>query len=176
MDRRACLRSLLGLAVASPLLRSSRVFAQPQPTYGAAVDGLRLGLLPLNDRGVTFVLQNVSSRELHVLSHVDAGQVNLDWFTLEMVSAARGVPARTLHFREPRTRAVPISAPVPPGVALTHDVDLRYWLDPARNAPPRGWRNAGPWTFTLRYDTRTEMGSWAGALVSAPLRAELTLR
>src|SRR5579859_193473 len=74
--------------------------------WGAAQSGLRLGIEV--DAGapagaVIMRLENQGSHPIHVASHVDAGDRQFDWFTVELVDAAGG--KRTLHFMDARNES-----------------------------------------------------------------------
>lgn len=65
---------------------------------------------------MAFVLEDVWSAPITVLSHVTAGTVHLDWFELRTEeSATHNAPPRTLHFVENRHGAARVTETIAPG-------------------------------------------------------------
>lgn len=131
--------------------------------WGTPVNGLRLGIA--GGAGVAELsLENVGGAPLRVLSHVNAGEVHLDWFTLELRDS-RGA-ARTLHLMAERNKSGRVEVTLAPGQNLAHRVDLQAWA--AR--PDNGGKDlaAGDYEVTATYEVASGEPVWSGKLTAGP--------
>ncbi|BFU44094.1 hypothetical protein [Krasilnikovia sp. MM14-A1004] len=130
--------------------------------WSPVVAGLRLGGAADGDT-VTFTLQNAGRAELTVLSHVDVGEIHLDWYAVQLDGD------RTLRFLADRDESAVERARLAPGQSLTHTVDLRRWAGrPVNGGAPLP---TGPLALRCRYDVdaataATFGGVWSGSLTT----------
>ncbi|GAB1641248.1 hypothetical protein [Krasilnikovia sp. MM14-A1259] len=130
--------------------------------WSPVVDGLRLG--GAADGGtVTFTLHNAGPAELTVLSHVDVGEIHLDWFSVLLDDS------RVLRFTGDRDESAVERARLEPGGSLKHAADLRHWA----GRPVNGGASlpAGPLVLRCRYVVDAEAaatfgGVWSGSLTT----------
>jgi hypothetical protein len=130
--------------------------------WGSPANGLRLGITG----GTSFAelsLENVGTQPLTVLSHINAGEVHLDWYSLHLRDP-RGT-TRTLQLWDDRNKSAQIKVTLEPGKSLSHRVDIQRWASRPHNggALPDG-------TYELRATYEVEPGEphWAGKLEAGP--------
>jgi len=125
--------------------------------WGAASDGLRLGLAA-DGQVAALYLQNIGAEPLDVLSHVQAGgEIHLDWFTVR-------VAAHDVTFVDDRDRATPVTAHLQPGETLRHTVDVAAWAARTTGPLPPGAHAA-----TATYLVESEPDVWSGRLDAGPV-------
>lgn len=134
-------------------------------TWGEPVDGLRLGLAP-RDAAIELVLQNVGETDLEVLSHVAAGEIHLDWYTLRLQDA--GGDTRTLRLLDARDESGVVRATVAPGESVRHRVAVGEWA--AR--PVNGGQPLAPGTYQVSatYAAPPRGKTWSGEIEAGPVQ------
>jgi len=130
-------------------------------------DGLRLRVT-VAAALTTVRLENVGHRPLRVLSHVDAGGEDLDWFDFDLPDAA-GV-TRTLRLVSDRDESYPVTVDLAPGAAVTHTVDLAGWA--REQAAPLA---PGRYPLHVVYEVARDYpeDAWKGRLDAAPVTIDL---
>lgn len=144
---------------------------KPEMHWGTAVNGLRLGVA--GGAGIAELsLENVGAAPLRVLSHVNAGEIHLDWFTL-VLRDGRGAE-RTLHLMADRNKSARVEVTLAPGEHLQHRVDLQSWA--AR--PDNGGKELPEGDYAVRatYQVDPEDGRWSGALAAGPATVHVAAR
>jgi hypothetical protein len=133
-------------------------------TWGAAVNGLSLGV-STNGPVMTLYLKNVGTSSLDVMSHVQAHEVHLDWYSIELKDG-QGT-ARTLKLSDSRERSAPVKASLGPGETLEHSVAIVDWA--AR--PVNGGAQLPPAEYSARatYVVSSTDGVWNGRLEAGPV-------
>jgi hypothetical protein len=137
-------------------------------SWGAAVDGLRLGLF-VSEGLAGLALENVGQVALEVLSHVDTQELHLDWYTLQ-VSDEQGLN-RWLRLLGARNRSRVVRVRLETGESLQHLVDPAEWAKRSLN----GATPLAPGSYQLRavYKVANENDCWLGRLEAGPV--ELTI-
>jgi hypothetical protein len=133
---------------------------QPHGSQSAALE-LRVGA---RDGTAVLTLRNRSREPLRVLSHVDAGQVHLDWYAL-ILTAADG-SARTLKLLDARNESGSVVVDLAPDKELEHVVDVQAWA--ARG--PNGSKRFAPGVYqmTATYSVTEKGDHWTGTLSAGP--------
>jgi hypothetical protein len=146
-------------------------------TWGEAVRGLRLGV-GVADTTLSLALANVGDRTIRVLSYVEAGEVHLDWFSVE-VECADG-SSRSIGFYDDRDESGIVTEDLAPGETVEHAVDLQDWA--ARDVNDGEPLPAGDHQLTAAYDVGHDEaaeegeGSWAGHLEAGPTTLRIAER
>ena len=138
--------------------------------WGTPVNGLRLGVA--GGAGVAELsLENIGGTPLRVLSHVNAGEVHLDWFTLELRDR-RG--ERTLHLMAERNKSGRVEVTLAPGQSLEHRVDLQAWAV----RPDNGGKDLAEGDYELRASYEVPSGEpvWSGKLTAGPATVHVAAR
>lgn len=134
-------------------------------TWGDPVSGVRLGL-EIDATFATFHVQNVGTKPADVMSHVQAGETHLDWYTLEI--DAPGGCKREIGFVDERDRSAPIKVTLAPQAELSHRVDIASWA--AR--PANGSKPLSPGTYSVIARYQVSPGAaptvWTGTLSAGP--------
>jgi hypothetical protein len=141
---------------------------KPDIRWGSPVNGLRLGV----SGGAGFAelsLENVGTQPLTVLSHVNAGEMHLDWFTLRL-RAGSGA-ARDLHLLADRDKSGRVKVTLEPGKSLQHRVDVQRWA--ARPVNGNAPLAAGSYELRATYEVEAGEPHWSGKLEAGP--ATLTI-
>jgi hypothetical protein len=109
---------------------------------------------------VRLTLENVGRRPLEVLSHVAAGEIHLDWFTIHLDD-------RRIVLLDSRNRSIPVRARLAPGESLAHDVDLAAWA----MRGPNGRAPLAPGDHEARgsYEVPADETAWTGRLEAGPV-------
>jgi hypothetical protein len=131
--------------------------------WGTPVNGLRLGVAG----GAGFAelsLENVGTQPLVVLSHVNAGEVHLDWFLLRLKDSHGTV--RELHLLDDRDKSGRVQVTLTPGKSLQHRVDVQRWA----TKPANGSAALHDGSYELRAVYEVEAGEqhWSGKLEAGP--------
>ena len=137
---------------------------QASVVWGKAAESLRLGL-SASDKGVRLHLENVGSKPMEVLSHVNAGEVHLDWYILYLEDDKGDT--RTLRLLDDRDESALVRVPLAPGSEITHTVDVAAWA--ARL--PNGSKPLAAGTYKVRavYEVKREGSNWRGRLEAGPV-------
>lgn len=136
---------------------------KPEIHWGTPVNGLRLGVA--GGAGVAELsLENVGAAPLRVLSHVNAGEIHLDWFTVALRDS-RGTE-RTLHLLADRNKSGRVEVTLAPGQHLQHRVDLQAWA--ARPDNGGAVLVEGDYAVRATYEVEPEDGLWSGKLAAGP--------
>jgi hypothetical protein len=133
---------------------------KPDTQWGTPVNGLRLGVA--GGAGMAeLALENVGTQPLRVLSHVNAGEVHLDWFALQLRDS-RGV-VRAISLFGDRNKSGRVEVTLAPGQHLQHRVDVQSWATRAGTALADG-------RYELRATYEVEPGEphWSGKLEAGP--------
>ena len=136
--------------------------------WSQPVNWLRLGI----SGGSGFAelsLENVGTQPLTVLSHVNAGESHLDWFTLH-VRDGKGA-ARDLRMVADRDKAWRVKVTLEPGKSLQHRVDIQRWA--ARPVNGNAQLAAGSYELRATYEVEPGEPVWSGKLEAGP--ATLTI-
>jgi hypothetical protein len=137
---------------------------KPDIRWGSPVNGLRLGV----SGGAGFVelsLENVGTQPLTVLSHVNAGEIHLDWFTLRLRDGSGGT--RALHLLADRDKSGGVKVTLEPGKSLQHRVDVQRWAArPANGSAPL---SAGSYELRATYEVEAGEPHWSGKLEAGPV-------
>ena len=113
---------------------------------------------------VKFYLKNVGDAPADVLSHVNAGDEHLDWYSLRMENE-KG-ETRTLRFFESRDKSGSVKAHLEPGESLHHSVDVAGWaVRPVNGAEPL----AGTYEVYAVYEVSPPGDNWSGRLEAGPV-------
>jgi hypothetical protein len=138
--------------------------------WGTPVNGLRLGVA--GGAGMAELsLENVGGAPLRVLSHVNAGDIHLDWFTIELRDG-RGAE-RTLHLMAERNKSGRVEVTLAPGQSLQHRVDLQAWAARGDNG---GELAAGDYALRATYEVEPGEQHWSGKLPAGPTTVHLAAR
>jgi hypothetical protein len=139
--------------------------------WGTPVNGLRLGVA--GTAGMAELsLENVGAAPLRVLSHVNAGEIHLDWFTVELRD--RGGAERTLHLMAARNKSGRVEVTLAPGQSLQHRVDLQAWAVRAENDGKE--LAEGDYALRATYQVEPEEGRWSGKLTAGPTTVHVAAR
>jgi hypothetical protein len=127
--------------------------------WSQPVNGLRLGVSG-SSGFAELSLENVGTQPLTVLSHVNAGESHLDWFTLHLRDS-KGAK-RDLRMVADRNKAGQVKVTLEPGKSLQHRVDIQRWA--AR--PTNGNAPFATGSYELRATYEVEPGEpvWSGKL------------
>ena len=130
------------------------------------MSGVRLGL-EINATSATFHVQNVGTKPVDVMSHVQAGEQHLDWYTLELSASDGG--QREIGFVDDRDRSAPIKVTLAPQAELSHRVDVASWGARAANGSkplaPGAYRVVARYTVPAG----TNATAWTGTLSAGPV-------
>jgi hypothetical protein len=145
-----------------------QIMDQADIRWSQPVNGLRLGV----SGGSGFAelsLENVGTQPLTVLSHVNAGDIHLDWFTLHLRDG-RGA-TRDLRMVANRDKAGRVKVTLEPGKSLQHRVDIQRWA----GRPINGNAQLAAGSYEVRATYEVEPGEpvWSGKLEAGP--ATLTI-
>ena len=161
---------LLALALLGLMgCRDPAVQARPQTMdkadihWGSAVNGLRPGVA--SSAGFAELsLENVGAQPLQVLSHVNAGEVHLDWYSLRLRDDKGAV--RELHLLDDRDKAGQVQVTLAPGQSLKHRVDVQRWA----GRPANGSASLHDGVYELRavYEVEPSAQHWSGKLEAGP--------
>lgn len=139
--------------------------------WGTPVNGLRLGIA--GGAGVAELsLENVGGSPLRVLSHVNAGEIHLDWFTLALRDG-RGAE-RTLHLLADRNKSAQVEVALAPGQHLQHRVDLQAWA--ARSDNGGKALAEGDYEVRATYEVEPGEAHWSGKLAAGPVSVHVAAR
>jgi len=123
-------------------------------------DGLEL-LIAARGSDAVLTLRNGGTGTLTVFSHVDAGELHYDWFTITLES---GEETRVLRLQDNRNESARVTAELAPGEQLEHVVDVVAWARRAVNgARPLA---AGTYRMWATYEVAEPSAPWRGALRS----------
>ncbi len=147
------------------MARAGTIGSDAEVSWGQAVKGVRLGLAP-HGAEVGLFLQNVGEATIEVLSHVEAGEVQLDWYTLHLENE-QGAP-RTLRLLDARDESSIVRAQLAPGGQLSHRVAVAAWA--AR--PINGGQQLAPGTYQVSaaYVAPQRGETWSGQLEAGPVQ------
>ena len=135
--------------------------------WGAAVNGLRLGVA--GDAGIAELsLENVGTQSLQVLSHVNAGEVHLDWFTLHLRDSQGA--RRELRLFADRNKSGRVEVTLAPGQHLQHRVDIQRWAARPDNG---GVLRAGSYELRASYEVEPGEPHWSGKLDAGPVTVSI---
>lgn len=133
-------------------------------SWGKQVSGLRLGLSP--DGGlVELHLQNVGTAPLEVLSHVNAGDIHLDWYTLHLTDEKGNT--RKLKLVDERDKSGIVRAHLEPGGSIQHQVNVGVWATHSINGTKP--LAAGTYKLYAVYEVEPGRNSWSGRLEAGPI-------
>lgn len=133
-------------------------------SWGQQVSGLRLGLS--TDGGfVELHLQNIGTAPLEVLSHVNAGDIHLDWYTLRLKDELGNT--RKLELVDERDKSGIVRAHLEPGVSIQHQVDVVAWAVRSINGTKP--LAAGTYKLYAVYEVEPGRNSWSGRLEAGPI-------
>lgn len=132
--------------------------------WGEPLNGLRLGL-EKNDGDLILHLRNVGQVPLEVLSHVDAGEVHLDWFTLNLQDEKGNNHQVTLLDNRDESGIVLVD--LAPGEGLQHTVDVTDWA--TREANYHRAVVPGRYQLSAVYDAPDRGNNWVGRLEVGPI-------
>ncbi|RIK46865.1 MAG: hypothetical protein DCC58_01700 [Chloroflexi bacterium] len=136
----------------------------PALTWGQPQGGLRLGLAA-DGAQITLALENIGKQPLEVLSHVEAGEIHLDWYTLHVASGT--APPRLIHLLDDRDESAIIRATLAPQQRLQHTIDLQAWASrPANGGAPFP---PGDYQLNATYSVTPRGAVWAGRLEAGPV-------
>ncbi len=142
-------------------------------TWGHSQHGLTLGLVA---EGATLrlLLKDIGDAPLEVLSHVQAQDVHLDWYTVRLKDAQGH--ERTIRFVEDRDRSAQVKAHLEPGKSLEHTVALGDWASRAANGGQS--LAAGTYQVTAAYEVKPESagGCWSGRLEAGPAKMNVATK
>jgi hypothetical protein len=135
--------------------------------WGAAVAGLRLGLAASGGT-VWLALQNVIEAPIEVFSHVEAGEIHLDWYRIQLTNAAG--EARTLRIQDDRDESWVVRATIQPGERIQHRVVLASWATrPMNRELPLA---PGTYEATAIYQVSATQ-VWSGKIEAGPVTITL---
>lgn len=138
--------------------------------WGDAVRGLRLGV-GAEGATLSLALANVGDRPIRVLSYVEAGELHLDWFSVE-VECPDG-SSRTIGFYDDRDESGIVTEELAAGGTIEHALDLQDWA--GRDVNDGEPLPAGDHQLRAAYDVGDDEaaeegeGSWAGHLEAGPV-------
>jgi hypothetical protein len=136
--------------------------------WGAAVNGLALGL-STNGPVVTLQLKNTGTTPLEVMSHVEAEETHLDWYTITLTDD-RG-NTRTLKLAAARERSAEVKVSLAPGKTVDHNVAVVDWA--ARSVNGAKPLAAGEYTVRATYAVSSPNDVWNGRLEAGPVSLSL---
>jgi hypothetical protein len=151
----------------------NRQSTEQDMAWGHAVKGLRLGL-STQDAKARFSLQNVGKEPIEVLSHVEAGEKQYDWYTV-ILKDAHG-HTRTLGFVADRDESWSVKSRLDAGGSFDAYVDLAAWArQPVNGGQPLA---AGAYEATATYDISADQadGCWTGRLEAGPVKLTVPAR
>jgi hypothetical protein len=150
--------------------RDAAVQARPQTMdksdihWSSPVNGLRLGVGG-NGGFAELSLENTGTTPLLVLSHVNAGETHLDWFSLHLRDSHGAV--RDLHLFADRDKSAEVKVTLAPGQRVNHRVDLQSWA--ARPSNGAAALREGAYELSATYEV--DAGAhWSGKLEAGPVK------
>lgn len=148
-----------------PIMNLSKTNANAASvSWGQQVSGLRLGLS--TDGGfVELHLQNIGTAPLEVLSHVNAGDIHLDWYTLRLKDELGNT--RKLELMDERDKSGIVRSHLEPGVSIQHQVDVVAWAVRSINGTKP--LAAGTYKLYAVYEVEPGRNSWSGRLAAGPI-------
>ena len=132
--------------------------------WGTPANGLALGL-STNGSVVTVHLKNTGATPLQVMSHVEAGEIHLDWYSIDLTDSQGNT--RTLKLLDARERSAPVQVSLAPGKTVDHNVAVTDWASRSVN----GGKALVPGVYTVRakYAVSSPSDVWNGRLEAGPV-------
>lgn len=132
--------------------------------WSQSCNDLILGLQCTDDH-VSLLLKNTGPNPLHVLSHVMAGDIHLDWFRLKVTVNGRD---RFIRLSDDRNRSARIVKTLAPGESLLHRVDVLAWAKRAVNGSVP--LKPGDARVLAGYGVHNDAAVWNGELEAGPVK------